>query len=92
MSRSRINKCLALISQLEQDKTLDVLSAKEKGKIALLLNTAAKSLSEADILLAKGLTSKNNDNVKLLLWEKKLLDLSLRNNLLNLRLGKNGRP
>ena len=32
------------------------------------------------------------DTAKLRLWERKLLDLSLRNNLLNMRTGKNALP
>jgi flagellar biosynthesis regulator FlaF len=66
------------------------LSPSEQVRLAALLHSAKEALTEAEKMIPQDESDGQQETAnKLRLWERKLLDLSLRNNLLNMKLGKN---
>ena len=65
------------------------LSGMAEARLKSLLNNAKEALTNAEQLVTEEMGEESENATKLRLWERKLLDLSLRNNLLNMRLGKN---
>ena len=68
------------------------LSGMAEARLKSLLNNAKEALTNAEQLMAEEMGEDRENATKLRLWERKLLDLSLRNNLLNMRMGKNAIP
>ena len=88
--KQQLSACLKQTAQMEQDAQSLGLAPSEQVRLAALLRSAKEALAEAE----KMMPQKDGDGLqetatKLRLWERKLLDLSLRNNLLNMKLGKN---
>ena len=88
--KQQLSACLKQTAQMEQNAQSLGLAPSEQVRLAALLRSAKEALAEAE----KMMPQKDGDGLqetatKLRLWERKLLDLSLRNNLLNMKLGKN---
>ena len=92
MTLQKITNCLKQAEQIEKAVSDLNLSAGEGARLSKLLRTAKEALVEAEKIVQADADNKHVDSMKLRLWERKLLDLSLRNNLLNMRLGKNVVP
>ena len=77
-------------SVLEREiKNLD-LSSSSQARLSSLFGSLNETFSEVERIIRSETPEVSGEAlVKLRLWERKLLDLSLRNNLLNMRLGKN---
>ena len=88
--KHQLSVCLKQTAQMEQEAQSLGLTPSEQVRLAALLRSAKDALAEAEkmILQEKG-DGQQETATKLRLWERKLLDLSLRNNLLNMKLGKN---
>lgn len=78
----------AQISRMKDSVSIQGLGANVEKQLESLLCKAEEALSEAFNILDSKVENTSEENVKLSIWERKLLDLSLRNNLLNMRLGK----
>ena len=66
------------------------LTTAGQARLSTLLRSVKDALAEAEHIVHQEAPEASGESVaKLRLWERKLLDLSLRNNLLNMRLGKN---
>ncbi len=66
------------------------LTPSEQVRLAALLRSAKEALAMAEKMVPQEEgDGQRKTTTKLRLWERKLLDLSLRNNLLNMKLGKN---
>ena len=88
-----IATCRHQISQIENDADIHQLPADLRLSMAENMKTAMYALTQAEKWLVEQVCDNTGLGVaKLRLWERKLLDLSLRNNLLNMRLGKNALP
>lgn len=74
---------------MEQDVQSLGLPTGEAIRLSELLKKAREALTEAERIVPEDIAEEKETAVKLRLWERKLLDLSLRNNLLNMKLGKN---
>ena len=88
--KQQLSACLKQTAQMEQEAQSLGLTPSEQVRLAALLRSAKEALAEAE----KMIPQEDGDELletatKLRLWERKLLDLSLRNNLLNMKLGKN---
>ena len=88
--KQQLTACLKQTAQMEQEAQSLGLAPSEQVRLAALLRSAKEALTEAE----KMIPQEDGDGqqeaaAKLQLWERKLLDLSLRNNLLNMKLGKN---
>jgi flagellar biosynthesis GTPase FlhF len=88
--KHQLSVCLKQTAQMEQEAQSLDLTPSEQVRLAALLQSAKEALAEAE----KMIPQREGDGLKetatkLRLWERKLLDLSLRNNLLNMKLGKN---
>ena len=77
------------IEKLSNSAAGQGLSRMAEARLKSLLNKAKEALTNAEQLMAEEMDEDRENATKLRLWERKLLDLSLRNNLLNMRLGKN---
>ena len=77
-------------SVLEREiKNLDLSSASQ-ARLSSLFGSLNETFSEVERIIRSETPEVSGEALaKLRLWERKLLDLSLRNNLLNMRLGKN---
>ena len=88
--KQQLSACLKQTAQMEQEAQSLGLAPNEQVRLVALLRSAKEALAEAE----KMIPQEDGDGqqeaaAKLQLWERKLLDLSLRNNLLNMKLGKN---
>jgi KaiC/GvpD/RAD55 family RecA-like ATPase len=88
--KQQLTACLKQTAQMEQEAQSLGLAPSEQVRLVALLRSAKDALAEAE----KMIPQEDGDGqqeaaAKLQLWERKLLDLSLRNNLLNMKLGKN---
>lgn len=91
--KQQLSACLKQALQMEQEAQSLGLGPREQVRLAALLHSAKEALAEAEkLVLAEAGGEQQETAAKLRLWERKLLDLSLRNNLLNMRLGKNAIP
>ena len=81
--------CLKQAEQMEKEAKSLGLTAGEQARLSALLRTVKDALTEAEQIVKQGAGEEQETANKLRLWERKLLDLSLRNNLLNMRMGKN---
>lgn len=84
-----------IVKYLDHIKTLaSSLPAETEARVRLLLHAAGQSLEQAEEIIAQFRQDEDTtvDAGKLRLWERKSLDLSLRNNLLNIRPGRNAVP
>lgn len=77
------------IEKLSNSAAGQGLSRMAEARLKSLLNNAKEALTNAELLVAEEMGEDSENVTKLRLWERKLLDLSLRNNLLNMKLGKN---
>ena len=69
------------------------MAAGAQARLTAILRNVKDSLSEAERVVRFEMADDSQEtSAKLRLWERKLLDLSLRNGLLNMRLGKNAIP
>ena len=82
-----IANCKRQIQQIETSADLHQLPVSLRSNMTAQLTSAKATMNQAEVLLSDLLST--NGTAKLRLWERKLLDLSLRNNLLNMRMGKN---
>ena len=92
MVLQQLTSCLKRAELMEQEVAQLSLAAGTKVRLEALLRTAKESLAEAEQLMKAEKGDLPESAAKLQLWERKLLDLSLRNNLLNMRTGKNAIP
>jgi len=92
MALQQLTTCRKQAEQMEQEAARLSLAAGTKVRLEALLRTAKESLAEAEQLMKAEKGDMPESAAKLQLWERKLLDLSLRNNLLNMKLGKNAIP
>ena len=88
--KQKLAACLKQTAQMEQEAQSFGLIPSEQVRLAALLKSAKEALAEAEKMVSQEEGGKQQETAtKLRLWERKLLDLSLRNNLLNMKLGKN---
>lgn len=88
--KHQLSACLKQTAQMEQEAQSLGLAPSEQVRLAALLRSAKEALAEAEKMIPqKEGDGQQETATKLRLWERKLLDLSLRNNLLNMKLGKN---
>ena len=88
--KQQLSACLKQTAQMEQKAQSLGLAPSEQVRLAALLRSAKEALAEAEKMIPQDETDGQQETAtKLRLWERKLLDLSLRNNLLNMKLGKN---
>lgn len=88
--KQQLTACLKQMAQMEQEAQSLGLAPSEQVRLAALLRSAKDALAEAEkIIPQEDGDGQQETAAKLQLWERKLLDLSLRNNLLNMKLGKN---
>ena len=87
--KQSLSACLKQAEQMEKDAHSLGMTAGEQARLSALLRTAKDALAEAEQIVKQGVGEEQEIATKLRLWERKLLDLSLRNNLLNMRMGKN---
>ena len=92
MALQQLTACRKQTEQMEEEAAHLSLAAGMKVRLEALLRTAKESLAEAEQLMKSEKGDFPESVAKLQLWERKLLDLSLRNNLLNMKLGKNAIP
>lgn len=92
MVLQQITSCRKQAELIEQEAARLSLTAGTKARLETLLRSAKESLTEAEQLMNAEKGDLPESAAKLQLWERKLLDLSLRNNLLNMRMGKNVIP
>ena len=88
--KQQLTVCLKQTAQMEQEAQSLGLAPSEQVRLAALLRSAMDALTEAERMIPQeDGDGQQEAAAKLQLWERKLLDLSLRNNLLNMKLGKN---
>ena len=87
-----IISCRKQMLQIEESLDLQQLPAALRLTLQDNLASTKNVLRQAELAMATCTDGQTDATAKLRLWERKLLDLSLRNNLLNLRLGKNAMP
>ena len=88
--KKQLSACLKQTAQMEQKAQSLGLAPSEQVRLEALLRSAKEALAEAEKMIPQDETDGQQETAtKLRLWERKLLDLSLRNNLLNMKLGKN---
>ena len=87
--QQELTACLKQTAQMELEAQSLGLTAGEQARLSTLLRTAKDALAEAEQIIKQEAGEEQETATKLRLWERKLLDLSLRNNLLNMRMGKN---
>ncbi len=88
--KHQLSVCLKQTAQMEQKAQSLGLAPSEQVRLAALLRSAKEALAEAEKMVPQEEGDGQQETAtKLRLWERKLLDLSLRNNLLNMKLGKN---
>ena len=87
--KQSLTACLKQTARMEQEAQSLGLAASEQVRLATLLRSAREALAEAEQIMKSMQGEAQETATKLRLWERKLLDLSLRNNLLNMKLGKN---
>jgi hypothetical protein len=88
--KQQLSACLKQTAQMEQEAQSIGLPPSEQVRLAALLRSAREALAEAEKMIPQEEGDGQQETAaKLRLWERKLLDLSLRNNLLNMKLGKN---
>lgn len=88
--KQQLSACLKQTAQMEQEAQNLGLAPSEQVRLAALLRSAKEALAEAEKMIPQEEGDGQQETAaKLRLWERKLLDLSLRNNLLNMKLGKN---
>lgn len=88
--KQQLTACLKQTAQMEQEAQSLVLAPNEQVRLVALLRSAKEALTEAEkMILREDGDGQQETAAKLQLWERKLLDLGLRNNLLNMKLGKN---
>ncbi len=88
MALQQIISCRKMAEQLEQEVTRLSLDSNSKVQLETLLHSAKESLVEAEKLMKSEKVVSQARLGKQLLWERKLLDLSMHNNLLNMKVGK----
>ena len=79
MALQQLTSCRKQAEQLEQEVARLSLTAGTKVRLEALLRAAKESLAEAERLMASEKGDLPENAAKLRLWERKLLDLSLRN-------------
>ena len=85
--KQQLSACLKQTAQMEQKAQSLGLAPSEQVRLAALLRSAKEALAEAEKMIPQDETDGQQETAtKLRLWERKLL---LRNNLLNMKLGKN---
>ena len=85
---SELNRCRLSLERLQHTPEFLALPGESREAVVALLDKALKDVSQAETLLStKGLTG-SDGQTKQDIWGRKLLDLSFRNALLNMRLGK----
>jgi hypothetical protein len=88
--KQQLLACLKQTAQMEQEAQSLRLAPSEQVRLAALFRSAKEALAEAEKIVPQADGDELQETAaKLRLWERKLLDLSLRNNLLNMKLGKN---
>ena len=88
--KQQLTACLKQTAQMEQEAQSLGLAPSEQVRLVALLRSAKEALTEAEKMIPQEDGDGQQETAaKLQLWERKLLDLSLRNNLLNMKLGKN---
>ena len=88
-----IATCRHQIRQIETDADMLQLPVDLRLSMTENMKAARSTLTQAEKWLVEQVCDNTGVGVaKLRLWERKLLDLTLRNNLLNMRLGKNAQP
>ena len=88
-----IATCRHQIRQIETDADMLQLPVDLRLSMTENIKAAMSTLTQAEKWLVEQVCDNTGVGVaKLRLWERKLLDLSLRNNLLNMKLGKNVQP
>ena len=92
MTLQQLAYCLNQAELMEKEALGLGLSAGDGIRLSKLLRTAKEALADAEKIIQADAYSEKENSAKLRLWERKLLDLSLRNNLLNMRMGKNAIP
>ena len=85
----QLSNCIKQTEQLEREAKNLGIDAGATAQLSTLLRTAKAALAEAQQLLNADQNELPEEVTKLRLWERKLLDLNLNNNLLNMRLGRN---
>ena len=81
MTIRQLAACRRQTEQMEQDAEHLSLNVAEKNRLKAMLKTAREALDNAERLLQSELGDGKECVAKLQLWERKLLDLSLRSNL-----------
>lgn len=87
--KQSLSVLLKQAEQMENEAQSLGLTADGQARLTTLLRTVKDALAEAEQIVKQGAGEEQETVAKLRLWERKLLDLSLRNNLLNMRMGKN---
>jgi len=91
--KKTMETCLKQVSFLEREINDQNLAAVSQARLSTLLSSAREALVEAERIVSfETLDVSKESLMKLRLWERKLLDLSLRNGLLNMHPGKNTVP
>lgn len=88
----QITACKKQITQIETNTDMQQLPAALRANMADNLKTTKAIMSQAELMLSEQIGAQGEGTAKLRLWERKLLDLSLHNNLLNMKVGKNVQP
>lgn len=89
LALQQLTSCRKQAEQLEQEAAGLSMADDTKVRLGALLRMARESLAEAEVLVTSEKGDLPENAAKLQIWERKLLDLSLRNNLLNMRIGRN---
>ena len=83
-----ISTCKRQMQQIGADSDLQQLPAGVRTDLVERMEAARSAMLQAERLLAEE-NCEQSGVAKLRLWERKLLDMTLRNNLLNTKLGRN---
>ena len=88
--KQSLESCLKQAAAVEKEMDGLGLTAAGQARLSSLLRSVKEALAEAERLVLREAPEASGESLaKLRLWERKLLDLSLRNSLLNMRVGKN---
>lgn len=91
--KQSLDDCLKQVAEIERQIKETGLTMASQTQLSSLMNTVREALAEAERLAHLEAPEASRESLaKLHLWERKLLDLSLRNNLLNMRVGRNALP
>ena len=83
-----ISTCKRQMQQIGADTDLQQLPAGVRANLVERMEAVRNVMLQAEQFLAEN-SCEQSSVAKLRLWERKLLDLTLRNNLINTKLGKN---